>query len=59
MTGFSAIKSTKKTKKRGWSLPCRVIWEKQKVLSIKKHETVNDNCDSGICCSETLYTISV
>ncbi|CAG2229746.1 unnamed protein product [Mytilus edulis] len=30
MTGFSAIKSTKKTKKRGWSLPCRVIWEKQK-----------------------------
>ncbi|CAC5375754.1 unnamed protein product [Mytilus coruscus] len=30
MTGFSATKPVKKTKKRGWSLPCRIILEKQK-----------------------------
>lgn len=33
LTGFSASKPVKKTKKRGWSLPCRIILEKQMVFS--------------------------
>lgn len=56
MTGFSATKSVMKTKKRGWSLPCRIILQKQKVYLINENGNEVVNVVPDICREEMLFT---